>query len=333
MGDPSGVGPEIVSRALSLPDLDNICQLVVFGDWQTLHSCARQIGCQLPPLIRIEPDDWQGSLAARDAGQAADRPGSVIVDLKNIAPELLQVGEVAAHSGQAAFDYIQAAIDAALAGIVDAVTTGPINKESLHAAGHHFPGHTEIFAQRAGSQRWCMMQYSSKITCTFVTVHCGYSEVPGLLTVQRVLDTIMLTDQALHRIRQRRPHVVVCGLNPHAGENGLFGNREEELVIAPAIQLARQQGLSVEGPVPPDTAFLPSKLAQCDAVVCMYHDQGHIPVKALAFDSAVNTTLGIPIIRTSVDHGTAFDIAWQGVAKVDSLLSAIRLAAQLATFK
>ena len=174
-----------------------------------------------------------------------------------------------------------------------------------------------------------MMQYSEVITCTFVTVHVGYSEVPGLLTRDRILEVIELSAENLARIRQKRPKVVVCGLNPHAGEKGLFGNREEERLIIPAIERARQRGIDVEGPLPPDTAFLPWKRETTDVFVCMYHDQGHIPVKALAFDSAVNTTLGLPVIRTSVDHGTALDIAWQGLAKPDSLYAAINLACRL----
>ena len=175
-----------------------------------------------------------------------------------------------------------------------------------------------------------MMQYSEEITCTFVTVHVGYGEVPKLLTIERVLEVIELSAEGLERIRGRKPRIVVCGLNPHAGEHGLFGEREEERIIIPAIEAARARGIDVEGPLPPDTAFLPWKRKVTDVFVCMYHDQGHIPVKALAFESAVNTTLGLPIIRTSVDHGTALDIAWQGRAKPDSLYNAIGLAAMLA---
>jgi 4-hydroxythreonine-4-phosphate dehydrogenase len=167
------------------------------------------------------------------------------------------------------------------------------------------------------------------LTCTFVTVHVGYAEVPQLLTQERILDVIELTAEAMRRLHGRDPRLVVCGLNPHAGEHGLFGQREEERLIVPAIEAARARGLNVEGPLPPDTAFLPWKRRATDAFVCMYHDQGHIPVKALAFDSAVNTTLGLPIIRTSVDHGTACDIAWQGKARPDSLYAALRLATRL----
>ena len=199
----------------------------------------------------------------------------------------------------------------------------------MHAAGHRFPGHTEIFAERMKAPRSCMMLTSPELTCSFATVHVGYHEVPGLLTVQRILDVIELTSDAMRRIRSREPKLVVCGLNPHAGENGLFGQREEERFIKPAVDAARAQGLDIEGPLPPDTAFLPGRRQRTDAFICMYHDQGHIPLKALAFDSAINTTLGLPVIRTSVDHGTAFDIAWQGKANPNSLFEAVLLAAKL----
>jgi len=212
---------------------------------------------------------------------------------------------------------------------VAAVTTGPINKEALALADIHYPGHTEMFAERCAVNRWCMMQYSEQITCTFVTVHVGYADVPRLLTIPRILEVIELTAEGLQKIRGSKPKIVVCGLNPHAGEHGLFGHREEEIAIIPAIEQARQRGINVEGPLPPDTAFLPAKRAVTDAFVCMYHDQGHIPLKALAFDSAVNTTLGLPMIRTSVDHGTAFDIAWQGIADASSMKHALLLATKL----
>jgi 4-hydroxythreonine-4-phosphate dehydrogenase len=174
-----------------------------------------------------------------------------------------------------------------------------------------------------------MMLTSPELTCSFATVHVGYHEVPRLLTVQRILDVIELTADAMRRLRDRAPTLVVCGLNPHAGENGLFGQREEERFIKPAVDAARAQGLQIEGPIPPDTAFLPGRRKRTDAFICMYHDQGHIPLKALAFDSAINTTLGLPVIRTSVDHGTAFDIAWQGKANPNSLYEAVLLAARL----
>ena len=174
-----------------------------------------------------------------------------------------------------------------------------------------------------------MMLTSDAITCSLVTVHVGYREVPALLTRERILDTIELTAAAMRKLRGREPRLIVCGLNPHAGEHGLFGDGEEERIIAPAIADARAKGIDVNGPLPPDTAFLPKFRKDTDAYVCMYHDQGLIPLKALAFEEAVNVTLGLPIVRTSVDHGTAFDIAWKGVADVSSFVRAVELAAQL----
>jgi 4-phospho-D-threonate 3-dehydrogenase / 4-phospho-D-erythronate 3-dehydrogenase len=174
-----------------------------------------------------------------------------------------------------------------------------------------------------------MMLTSEAITCSLVTVHVGYREVPALLTTDRILETIELTADAMERFRGRKPRLLVCGLNPHAGEHGLFGEGEEERIIAPAIVAAKAKGIDVGGPLPPDTAFLPKYRKATDAYVCMYHDQGLIPLKALAFEDAVNVTLGLPIIRTSVDHGTAFDIAWQGKADPSSLFQAVRLAAKL----
>ena len=232
------------------------------------------------------------------------------------------------RSGEASFRYVEEAIRAALAGEVDAISTGPINKEALHLAGHKYPGHTEIFAEKTNAERSCMMLTSKEITCSFVTTHVAYRDVPRLLSVQRIQQAIELTDAAMQRIRGRRPRMIVCGLNPHAGENGIFGDEEGRLIV-PAIEAARLQGAQIIGPLPPDTAFLPSRRRETDAYICMYHDQGHIPLKMLAFDTAINTTLGLPIIRTSVDHGTALDIAWQGKAHPQSLFEAVLLAAQL----
>lgn len=321
MGDPAGVGPEICLRALAEPSLLEHCVPIVFGDADILRRCAAHVGLPAPQLVLGE-DEW------RKRFDSITQP--TVLDLKQFDAARLQIGVTTAETGRASFNYIQAAIDAALAGQVAGVTTGPINKEAIHAAGIDFPGHTEMFADRTRSQRWCMMQFAPEITCTFVTVHVGYAEVPRLLTVERVLEVIELSAEAMRRLHRREPALVVCGLNPHAGEHGLFGDREEERIIIPAIERARAQGLNVEGPLPPDTAFLPWKRQTTDCFVCMYHDQGHIPVKALAFDSAVNTTLGLPMIRTSVDHGTACDIAWQGKANPSSLYHALRLAARLA---
>ena len=320
MGDPAGVGPELCLRALAEPSLKEICTPVVFGDADVLQRCAEAVRQPAPGHV-IAHAEWTAVRRSLEA--------PAVLDLRAIDAKSVQPGRTSAATGRASYDYIQAAIDAALADEVAAVTTGPISKEALHAAGIDFPGHTEIFAERCRSDRWCMMQHSPEITCTFVTVHVGYAQVPRLLSTQRILEVIELTATAMRRLNGREPRLVVCGLNPHAGEGGLFGQREEERLIIPAIEGARARGLQVEGPLPPDTAFVPAKRAQTDAFVCMYHDQGHIPVKALAFDTAVNTTLGLPIVRTSVDHGTACDIAWQGQARPGSLFAALRLAARL----
>ena len=306
MGDPAGVGPEICLRALADPALREVCTPVVYGDAEVLVACAARTGLAAPHV--------------------SDVKNFSIITMSEFTP-----GAINAATGNAAYQYVNRAIDDALAGRVAAVTTAPLNKEAMHLAGFHFPGHTEIFATRTDAARSCMMQYSEEITCSFVTTHCGYAEVPAMLTVERILEVIELTAASLLRIRGRKPKLVVCGLNPHAGEHGLFGNREEERIIIPAIHLARSRGHEVEGPLPGDTAFIAPKRRTTDAFICMYHDQGHIPVKALAFDNAVNTTLGLSIIRTSVDHGTALDIAWQGKADAGSLFCALRLAAKLAT--
>ncbi len=322
MGDPAGVGPELCLKLLNDSSLTQICIPVVFGDAAVLAACAEQIYLPFAAPV-LTHDDWLQDFTSLN--QAS------VINLGQITLDEFTPGKINVATGAASYHYINRAIDAALGGQVAAVTTLPINKEALSLAGINFPGHTEIFAARTTAARLCMMQYSEEITCTFVTTHVGYLEVPQLLTSERILDVIQLTAAALQQIRGRPPKIVVCGLNPHAGEHGLFGDREEERIITPAFETARAEGIDVEGPLPPDTAFIASKRRTTDAVVCMYHDQGHIPVKALAFDSAVNTTLGLPIIRTSVDHGTALDIAWRGTAGTGSLYAAVQLALKLAS--
>ncbi len=321
MGDPAGVGPEICLRALDSPEVAAHCVPAVFGDAEVLRRCAAQLGGRLSaPVVSV------GDFAALGSCRQ-----SVVVDVPALDINAFQPGKADANTGAASYAFVQRGMDAALVGQVDAVVTAPLNKEALRQADVEFPGHTEIFAHRTGAKRWCMMQYSEELTCAFVTTHAGYAEVPKILTSRRVLEVIHLAAESMERLRGRKAKVAVCGLNPHAGEHGLFGNGEEERIILPAVEAARREGLEVEGPLPPDTAFLPSRRKAVDAVVCMYHDQGHIPIKALAFDSAVNVTLGLPIVRTSVDHGTALDIAWQGKASPSSLFHALRLAAKIAS--
>jgi 4-phospho-D-threonate 3-dehydrogenase / 4-phospho-D-erythronate 3-dehydrogenase len=322
MGDPAGIGPEICLRLLNDPRTAEVCIPIIFGDAAIIRRVAQQL--RLPPAVGvISLAEW--SRGGREICEPA------VLDIGAVNDAAVEPGIVSADTGRAAMAYIERSIAAAMAGEVDAVTTGPIHKEALRAAGVPFPGHTEIYAQRTNASRACMLLTSPELTCSFVTVHVGYREVVGLLSVRRILDVIELSAEFVRGVRGREPRLAVCGLNPHAGEHGLFGDREEERLIIPAIEAARAQGISIEGPLPPDTAFLPARRPATDAFVCMYHDQGHIPLKALAFDEAVNVTLGLPIIRTSVDHGTALDIAWQGKAKASSLLEAVRVAALLAS--
>jgi len=321
MGDPAGVGPEVCLQLLANPAVLEFAVPVVFGDAGVLNECAAKAGLPAPALI-LREEEWESSYSELDRPAVLDLP---FFDSTGFVP-----GIVGAKTGAAGYHYVIQSIELALSGQVAGVATAPMNKEALRAAGILYPGHTEIFADKTGAARACMFQYSEEVRASFVTVHVGYHEVPGLLTQERILDVIELTAAAMRLIRGTEPKIAVLGLNPHAGEHGLFGNGEEERIIIPAIELARQRGMTIEGPLPPDTAFIPAKRHSTDAFICMYHDQGHIPLKALAFDTAVNTTLGLPIIRTSVDHGTACDIAWQGKAKGSSLFEAVRLASILA---
>ena len=318
MGDPAGVGPEICLKACG--DFERGEQsLVVFGDAKALSRASQEASLPMPCVAET----------LDEAVALSHVHGTAVWHIEALQ-DSWRPGFVSANTGEASYHYITAAIDAALSGHVDAVVTGPIHKEALRQSGVRYPGHTEIFEALTKSSRACMMLTSDALTCSFVTTHVGLCEVPGLISTERVLDVIELTDQAMRLIHGRPGQLVVCGLNPHAGEGGLFGNREEERFIIPAIEIARQRGTQVEGPLPPDTAFLPSRRNRTDAFVCMYHDQGHIPLKALSFETAVNTTLGLPIIRTSVDHGTALDIAWKRFdADPTSMLQAIDLAIKL----
>lgn len=321
MGDPAGIGPEVCLRLLTHEPTLSRCVPVVFGDADVLARAAEHCGFGKIPRV-VSSEEWKARRGSIDQPCVLDQRA---IRAKNVTP-----GVVSTATGRASYEYIEAAINAAVAGEVDAVATGPIHKKALNAVGFPYPGHTELFAAKTGSDSYCMMLTSDEITCSFVTAHVGYHDVPKLLSVERILEVIELSHSAMFRLRGSAPKLVVCGLNPHAGEGGLFGDHEEERFIAPAVQSAHVKGIDVEGPLPPDTAFLPGRRRETDCFVCMYHDQGHIPLKALAFDVAVNITLGLPIIRTSVDHGTALDIAWQGRAEATSMIEAVKLATRLA---
>ena len=322
MGDPAGVGPELCLRLLVEPRVAAECIPIVFGDWGVLQRVGRACRLQIPENIDILSID---ELPKKMSSTAR----TTVVDHGAIDSASIEPGRVSPDCGRAAFSYIDKAIHAAVEGRVAAIVTGPIHKEALQQAGIAYPGHTEILADKTDTTRYCMMLTSEKITASLVTTHVGLRDVADQLSTERIAEVIELTADAMRRIRRREPRLVVCGLNPHAGEGGLFGCREEERLIAPAVAAAREQGIEVEGPISPDAAFLPARLAWADAHVCMYHDQGLIPLKMLAFDTAVNVTLGLPIVRTSVDHGTAMDIAWTGKAKVESFVHAVLLAGLL----
>lgn len=321
MGDPAGVGPEVCLQLLANEAVREIATPVIFGDARLLSRCARQTGLAAPKRI-ISEIEWAEKCASIDEPAVLDIFG---FDASDFTP-----GKVSAKTGAAGFRYVEKSIEAALARQVAAVATAPLNKEALHAAGITYPGHTEMFAEKMAADRSCMTFYSEEMICSLVTVHIGYQDVVPALTTQRILDVIELTVESVKRVKGRAPKIAVCGLNPHAGEHGLFGRGEEENIIAPAIAAARAKGIQIEGPLPPDTAFIATKRRTVDAYICMYHDQALIPLKALAFDTAVNTTLGLPVPRTSVDHGTACDIAWQGKANGTSLVEAVKLAAKMA---
>jgi len=324
MGDPAGVGPELCLKYLACSQADPCCIPLIFGDASVLKRVAKHLG-------------WIFSTPVLTWEKYVENPNSVtqatLIDMQSLEDNFVQPGKIDAQHGQAAYLYIQRAIEQAKCGHVDAIVTNPIHKEALNLAGISYPGHTEILETMTGSNSICMMLTSEKITCSLVTAHVGYEEVPALLNTERILEVIHLTNNAMQAIRGLLPRLTVCGLNPHAGEHGLFGKQEEERIILPAIEQAIKQGIDIAGPLPADTAFVPAIRERTDAYICMYHDQGLIPLKAISFDDAVNITLGLPIIRTSVDHGTAFDIAWQGIANDNSLIQAVNLACKLVNQK
>jgi len=319
MGDPAGVGPELCLRVLRSRRLAATCARVVFGDAALLSRVARLTGVPFQCPV-ISWSQWHRCvLPCRSA----------VVDCGAINAERVRPGVISAACGRAAAVYVEAAVEAAMTGRVVGIVTGPIHKEAWRRAGIQYAGHTEMLATLTGAKKVCMMLASDEIKVSLVTIHTALAEVPGGITCRRILEVIELTAAALRRLGIKRPRLAVCGLNPHAGEGGLFGH-EEHTAILPAVRAARRRGILVAGPLPPDTACLPEKRAVFDAFVAMYHDQGLIPFKMLAFDRGVNITLGLPIIRTSVDHGTAFDIAWRGTASAASLTQGVLWAARLA---
>lgn len=321
MGDPSGIGPEIIVKALSEENIHRLCRPIVIGDSRVMFSALNLSSkkMRLNAIETIRKTNFNSGLIN-------------ILDLKNVEINSLQRGKVDPNSGRAAVEYVKYAIDLAMKGKVDAIVTAPLNKEAMNLAGFPYPGHTEILAETTGSKDYAMMLLAGSLRVVHVTTHVSLRKACDLIKRERVATTIRLADQALKDLAIVKPRIAVAGLNPHAGERGLFGMEEQD-EISPAVEECRNQGISVEGPLPPDTVFLKGKRGEFDAVVAMYHDQGHIPVNILGFEEGVNVTVGLPIIRISVDHGTAFDIAWKGVADARSMFEAIRVAAEMAKAK
>ena len=314
LGDPSGIGPEIIVKLAADPARPDV-DLLVVGDAGVLRRTAGRLGAALSI-----------SLADR-ASEAIGRARSVLTVLQPGAdlPQDLPVGAVDARSGAAAYAYVRMAIDLALAGEARAIVTAPLNKEAMNLAGIGYPGHTEILADRCGVADFAMMLANDELRVLLVSIHLSLTDAIAAVTPESESRAIRLAHEAGRAFGLARPRVAVAGLNPHAGENGLFG-REDVDIIAPAVARARNDGIDVSGPWPGDTVFMRARRGEFDVVVAQYHDQGLIPVKYLGVDHGVNITVGLPFVRTSVDHGTAFDIAGLGVADPASLARALRQA-------
>lgn len=320
MGDPAGIGPELCLKVMHSRKILSQCIPLIFGDASILETVASILHLNYPS-VTIDISEWI-------AGKNPSQPSIIhcpVSGTKRIKP-----GKINSVCGKASYRYIAEAVSSALQKRISAIVTAPICKEAFNLANINYQGHTEILAELTDTHNYCMMLTSEKITVSLVTTHIAISEVSLSLSINKILNVIRLTHQAVRRIKKKQPELIVCALNPHSGEHGLFGN-EERVFIEPAIAKAKQENIKCEGPLPPDTAFIPSRILKTDAYICMYHDQGLIPFKMLAFDTGVNVTLGLPIIRTSVDHGTAFDIAWKGVANSSSLIHAIKLAIRLSS--
>jgi 4-hydroxythreonine-4-phosphate dehydrogenase len=316
MGDVGGIGPEIIARAW--PQLLTVCCPVVVGDPGWLRSALDLVGARASVRVVADP-----AALDPDADTVPCLAGSA-EDLRGVVP-----GRVSAAAGRAAYDFLCAAIDRTRAGQADGIVTAPLHKEGLRAAGLPYPGHTEILAERTGTPRYGMMLYTEGLGVVHVTLHMALRDVFRHLSRTAILDKTRLLDRVLRRLSGRRPRLGVAALNPHASDGGLFGD-EEEKIIRPAVDDACREDIDATGPLPADTLFGRARRGEFDGVVAMYHDQGHIALKLLGGFGAVNVTLGLPLVRTSVAHGTAYDIAGRGIADASSLVAAARVAARLA---
>jgi 4-hydroxythreonine-4-phosphate dehydrogenase len=315
MGDPAGVGPEIICKALAGMPAEARDRICVFGTREFMERADRVCRSALTFTT-------QGTTAGGGVVRVVETPSP------DRAP--IESGVASAAGGAAAYAYVEAAVRAALAGEIEVIVTAPLNKSALNAAGHLFSGHTELLAHLTGSPSSFMLLASEKLSTIHVSTHVSLAGAVHRASTARVLATIRAGNEHFRRMGIDRPRIAVAGLNPHSGEGGLFGNEEAEQ-IEPAIRRARDEGIDAHGPIPGDTVFYRATKGEFDLVVAQYHDQGHIPTKLIAFETTVNVTLGLPIARTSVDHGTAFDIAWKGVAKHENMLAAIAYANRLAS--
>ncbi len=317
MGDAAGSGPEIVTKALVDIQTRAVCRPIVIGDAATMRAALKITG--VPGEIRV----------IAKLSEALFRNGTIeVIDLHNIQLDRLTRGQVDPMAGKAAFEYIKFATELTLAKECDAIVTSAINKEALNKAGYHYDGHTQLLAELCGASDVAMMLASGQLRISHVTTHVSLRQAIEQVRPERILTVLKLTNEAIRQMGIDEPRIAMAGLNPHAGESGLFGD-EESKYITPAIEAARCQGMDIVGPFPPDSVFLRASEGQFDAAVAMYHDQGHIAIKMIGITQGVNVTLGLPIIRTSVDHGTVFGKAGKGTADPTSLIQAIKLATMM----
>lgn len=317
LGDVAGIGPEVLVRAWATSRLTQVCRPFVIGDANVVETAVNR---------------WQPALHVERLGLPLELPSDP-TNIPCLDPGLtdvsgVQTGCVDAAAARAAFEYLGCAVELSAGGIIDGIVTLPVNKAGLKAAGLHYPGHTEFLAERTGVAEFGMMLYRRGLGVVHVTLHVRLAEVPGLLKTGSILEKIRLLDGMMRRLGVQQPRMAVAGLNPHAGDGGVFGD-EEDRVIRPAVEQACAMELSVVGPLPADTLFVRASQGEFDGVVAMYHDQGHIALKLLGWREAVNITVGLPIVRTSVAHGTGYDIVGQGRADPASLLEATLVAARL----